>query len=245
MTLGTTYKLEIKHLHTPLPPQQQTPFDTSLEDTLDLLAQSASQFQQSTSGMIQEHSIALTKLEIQLGQIIQVLNEQPGSDGQDVNGEQSLESSCADIHREVLEFEALSQSSNSLDFFSKVMLDSPCCFTSLQVPSLESFEDDLLPYQEKNKLKLDDESLLPIHHKKEDSELDNEIAALNEFHSSIEIIAPATSSTIFEDMLLHRERQKCHHNHVFVEIQCTMFKVPRKKPLLPTKVQRYLDFLPP
>ncbi|RXH88471.1 hypothetical protein DVH24_000070 [Malus domestica] len=156
--------------------------------------------------MIQEHSTALTKLEIQLGLIVQELNEQPCGDGQDVNDEQSLESSCADIHREVLEFEALSQSSNSLEFFSKVMLDSPCCFTSLQVPSLESFGDDLLPYQEKNKLKLDDESLLPIHYKKEDSELDDEIAALNKFHSSIEIIAPATPSTIFEDMFIQKER---------------------------------------
>ncbi|RXH87367.1 hypothetical protein DVH24_034267 [Malus domestica] len=80
------------------------------------------------------------------------------------------------------------------------------------VPSLESFGDDLLPYQEKNKLKLDDESLLPIHHKKEDSRLDDEIVALSEFHSSIEIIAPATSSTIFEDMLLRKERRKHHHN---------------------------------
>ena len=85
------------------------------------------------------------------------------------------------------------------------MSDSPCCFTSFQVPYLEYLEDDLLPYQEENKLKLDDKSLLPIHHKKEDSELDDEIAALNEFHSSlvatnssIEIIALATSSTIFE-----------------------------------------------
>ncbi|RXH71576.1 hypothetical protein DVH24_018931 [Malus domestica] len=65
------------------------------------------------------------------------------------------------------------------------------------VRSLESFGDDLLPYQEKNKLKLDDESLLPIHHKKEDSELNDETASLSEFHSPIEIIAPATSSTIF------------------------------------------------
>ncbi|KAB2631126.1 GDSL esterase/lipase [Pyrus ussuriensis x Pyrus communis] len=174
------------------PPPQQTPFDTSLEDTLDLLAQSASQFQQSTSIMIQEHSITLTKLEIQLGQIVQALNEQPCGDGQDVNGEQPLESSCADIHREVLEFEAFSQSSTSLEFFPKVMLDSPCCFTSLQVPSLESFGDDLLPYQEKNKLK-----------------------------------------------------RKYHHNQVLVEIQRTIFKVPQKKPLIPTKVWRYLDFLPP
>ncbi|KAB2615214.1 hypothetical protein D8674_021802 [Pyrus ussuriensis x Pyrus communis] len=176
--------------------------------------------------MIQEHSIVLTKLEIQLGQIDQTLNEQLCGDGQDVNSEQPLESSCADIHREVLQFEALSQSSNSLEFFSKVMLDSPCRFTSLQVPSLESFGDDLLPYQEKNKLKLDDESLLPIHHKKEDLELDDEIVALNEFHSSIEIIVTATPSTIFEDMLLCKERRKHHHNQVLVEIQRTIFKVP-------------------
>ncbi|RXH99567.1 hypothetical protein DVH24_021369 [Malus domestica] len=113
------------------------------------------------------------------------------------------------------------------------------------VPSLESFGDDLLPYQEKNKLKLDDESLLPIHHMKEDSELDDEIATLNKFHSSIEIIALATSSTIFEDMLLCKERRKHHHNQVLMEIQHTIFKVPRKKPLIPTKVRRYLDFLPP
>ncbi|KAB2617275.1 hypothetical protein D8674_013144 [Pyrus ussuriensis x Pyrus communis] len=142
-------------------------------------------------------------------------------------------------------FEALPLSFNSIDCFSKSVSDSSCCFTSLQVPSLESFGDDLLPYQEKNKLKLDDESLLPIHHRKEDSELDGEIAALNEFHSSIEIITPATSSTIFEDMLLRKERRKHHHNQVLVEIQHTIFKIPQKKPLLLTKVRRYLDFLPP
>ncbi|CAN6718852.1 unnamed protein product [Malus baccata var. baccata] len=177
--------------------------------------------------MIQEHSTALTKLEIQLGQ--------------DVNIEQSLESSCAYIHRQDLELEVLSQSANSLEFFFKSY-----------VPSLESFGDDFLPYQEENKSKLDDKSLLPIHHKKEDSELDDEIDALNEFHLSlaatnlsIEIIAPATSSTIFKDMLLRKERRKHHHNQVFVEIQRTTFKDPQKKPLLPTKVQRYLDFLPP
>ncbi|KAB2631069.1 hypothetical protein D8674_008588 [Pyrus ussuriensis x Pyrus communis] len=113
------------------------------------------------------------------------------------------------------------------------------------VPSLESFGDDLLPNQEKNKLKLDDESLMPIHHKKEDSELDDEIAALNEFHSSIKIIVPATSSTNFEGMLLRKERRKHHHNQVLVEIQNTIFKVLQKKPLIPTKVRRYIDFLPP
>ncbi|KAB2615455.1 hypothetical protein D8674_022043 [Pyrus ussuriensis x Pyrus communis] len=133
------------------PPPQQPPLDTSLEDTLELIAQSTLQFQQSTSSMIQEHSIALTKLEVQLGQIVQALNEQqPCGDGQDVNVEQSLESSCAYIHREVLEFE---------------------------VPFLESLGDGLLPYQEENELKLDNESLLPIHHKKEDSKLDDEIVA--------------------------------------------------------------------
>ncbi|KAB2606412.1 hypothetical protein D8674_006129 [Pyrus ussuriensis x Pyrus communis] len=82
-------------------------------------------------------------------------------------------------------------------------------FKDVYVPSLEYFGDDLLPYQEKNKLKLDDDSLLPIHHKKEDSE------------------------------------QKHHHNQVLLEIQRTIFKVPQKKPLLSTKVRRYLDSLPP
>ncbi|KAB2620709.1 hypothetical protein D8674_037689 [Pyrus ussuriensis x Pyrus communis] len=192
MTLGTTYKLQIKHLHLPY----NRPPLTLHWRTLWIYFST-----------IQEHSITLTKLEIQLGHIVQALNEQPCGDGQDVNSEQSLESSCADIHREVLEFEALSQSSNSLEFFPKVMLDSPCCFTSLQ----------------------------PIHHKKENSELDDEIVALNEFHSSIEII----------DMLLRMERQKHHHNQVLVEIQRTIFKVRQKKPLLPTKVRRYLDFLAP
>ncbi|KAB2617278.1 hypothetical protein D8674_013147 [Pyrus ussuriensis x Pyrus communis] len=116
-----------------------------------------------------------------------------------------------DVFEEIMPdivFKALPLSSNSIDCFPKSVSDSPCCFTSLQVPSLESIRDDLLPYQEKNKLKLHDKSLLPIHHKKEDSEPDDEIAALNKFHSSIEIIAPATSSIIFEDMLLRKERRK-------------------------------------
>ncbi|KAB2617285.1 hypothetical protein D8674_013154 [Pyrus ussuriensis x Pyrus communis] len=116
-----------------------------------------------------------------------------------------------------------------------VNFKDPNRLSKYKVPSLESFGDDLLPYQEKNKLNLDDESLLPIHHKKENLELDDEIATLNEFHSSIKIIALATSSTIFEDMLLRKKRRKHHHNQVLVEIQRTIFKVPQKKPLLLTK----------
>ncbi|RXH80918.1 hypothetical protein DVH24_004832 [Malus domestica] len=63
----TTYKLQVKHLH-------QQSFDTTLEDTLKLLAQNNLQFQQSTSSIIQNHSLALSKLEIQVGQIVQALN---------------------------------------------------------------------------------------------------------------------------------------------------------------------------
>ena len=66
------------------PPSQQESIDTTLEDTLKLLAQSTLQFQQSTSSMIQEHSTALTKLGIQLEQIVQALNEhQSGGDDQE------------------------------------------------------------------------------------------------------------------------------------------------------------------
>lgn len=53
--------------------------------------------------MIQEHSIALTKLEIQLGQIVQALNEhQSGGDDQEEDEELPKEACCAYFH-EVLE----------------------------------------------------------------------------------------------------------------------------------------------
>ena len=42
-----------------------------------MLTQNNLQCQQSTSSIIQNHSIALTKLEIQVGPIVQALNEQP------------------------------------------------------------------------------------------------------------------------------------------------------------------------
>ncbi|CAN6695302.1 unnamed protein product [Malus baccata var. baccata] len=74
------------------PPPHQTPFDTSLEDTLELLAQSTLQVQQSMSSMIQEHSTALTKLETQLGRIVQALNKQ-----------QPKEVCCTYFHSEVPE----------------------------------------------------------------------------------------------------------------------------------------------
>ncbi|CAN6554677.1 unnamed protein product [Malus baccata var. baccata] len=85
------------------PPSQQEYLDTTLVDTLKPLAQSTLQFQQSTSSMIQEHSIALTKLEIQLGQIVQALNEhQFGGDDQEEKEEQPKQTCCAYFH-EVLE----------------------------------------------------------------------------------------------------------------------------------------------
>ncbi|RXH78728.1 hypothetical protein DVH24_002246 [Malus domestica] len=36
----------------------------------------------------------------------------------------------------------------------------------------------------------------------------------------------AIPSTIFEDMFIRKERRKHHHNHVLVEIQRTIIKVP-------------------
>ncbi|KAB2614839.1 hypothetical protein D8674_021427 [Pyrus ussuriensis x Pyrus communis] len=184
------------------------------------------------------------------------INEhQSGGDDQEEKEEQPKEAFCAYFHSELLAFYEDEEPYTPpkpyvppIPFPGRIVKqkhnEPPIDVLEEIVPYLESLGDYLLTYQEKNKLKLDDESLLPIHHKKEDSELDDEIAALNEFHSSIEIIAPATSSTIFEDMLLRKERREHHHNQVLVEIQRTIFEVPQKKPLHPTKVWRYLDFLP-
>ncbi|RXH70635.1 hypothetical protein DVH24_013381 [Malus domestica] len=164
---------------------------------------------------ILNHFIALSKLEIQVDQIVQTLNEQQsGSDYQEEKEEQPKEACCAYFHSEVPEFykdeEPYTPSKPYVPpvpfprRFVKQKHDEP----PIDVPYLESLGDDLLPYQEENELKV-----RPIHHKKEDLELDDEIAALNEFcsslvanNSSIEIIAPTTSLTIFEDMVLHKER---------------------------------------
>ncbi|CAL9028852.1 unnamed protein product [Prunus brigantina] len=55
------------------------PKSSSLEDTVKLLAQNTLQFQQTTNGALQQHSAALTKMEIQLGQIADSLNQrEPG-----------------------------------------------------------------------------------------------------------------------------------------------------------------------
>ncbi|CAN6697883.1 unnamed protein product [Malus baccata var. baccata] len=48
---------------------------TTLEDTVKLLAQNTLQFQQTTSSTFQQHSAALTKMETQLGQIADALNQ--------------------------------------------------------------------------------------------------------------------------------------------------------------------------
>ncbi|KAB2608457.1 hypothetical protein D8674_011625 [Pyrus ussuriensis x Pyrus communis] len=210
----------------------------NIQDTLELLAQSTLQFQQSTNSMIQEHSTALTKLEIQLGQIEK---EKPKeaccayfhSEDPELYKDEELyilpkpyvlplpfprrfsheyapikqhDEPPIDVLGETLSdivFEAFPLSSNSIYCFSKSVSDSPCCFTSFQVPYLESLENDLLPFQEGKKLKFDNETLLPSQTKEDD----------------------------MVSHFIHKERQKCHHNQVF-------------KPLLPTKVWRYLDFLP-
>ncbi|KAB2600241.1 hypothetical protein D8674_010512 [Pyrus ussuriensis x Pyrus communis] len=48
---------------------------TTLEDTVKLLAQNTLQFQHSTNSTFQQHSAALTKMETQLGQIADALNQ--------------------------------------------------------------------------------------------------------------------------------------------------------------------------
>ncbi|CAN6567556.1 unnamed protein product [Malus baccata var. baccata] len=48
---------------------------TTLEDTVKLLAQNTLQFQQTTNSTFQQHSAALTKMETQLGQIADALNQ--------------------------------------------------------------------------------------------------------------------------------------------------------------------------
>ncbi|CAN6576807.1 unnamed protein product [Malus baccata var. baccata] len=48
---------------------------TTLEDTVKLLAQNTLQFQQTTNSTFQQHSAALTKMETQLGQIVDALNQ--------------------------------------------------------------------------------------------------------------------------------------------------------------------------
>ncbi|KAB2612757.1 hypothetical protein D8674_035073 [Pyrus ussuriensis x Pyrus communis] len=48
---------------------------TTLEDTVKLLAQNTLQFQHSTNSTLQQHSAALTKMETQLGQIADALNQ--------------------------------------------------------------------------------------------------------------------------------------------------------------------------
>ncbi|CAN6562571.1 unnamed protein product [Malus baccata var. baccata] len=53
--------------------QQKTA--TTLEDTVKLLAQNTLQFQQTTNSTFQQHSAALTKMETQLGQIADALNQ--------------------------------------------------------------------------------------------------------------------------------------------------------------------------
>ncbi|CAN6718669.1 unnamed protein product [Malus baccata var. baccata] len=150
------------------------------------------------NSIIQNHSLALTKLEIEMGQIVQATNEHQSDEepytppkpyvppipflGRFVK--QKHDEPLIDVLEEIVPdivFEALPQSSNSIECFSKSMSDSPC-FTSFQ---------DMASH------------------------------------------------------FIHKERQKRHNNQVLVEIQCTIFKVPRKKPLLPTMVRRYLDFLPP
>ncbi|KAB2600397.1 hypothetical protein D8674_010668 [Pyrus ussuriensis x Pyrus communis] len=222
----------------------QESFDTTLEDTLKLLAQNNFQFQQSTSSIIQNHYLALTKLEIQVGQIVQAINEhQSDGDDQEEKEEQPKEALCAYFHSEVLAFyeddepytppkpyvppirfpgrfvkqkhdeppiyvleeivpdivfEALPQSSNPIEWFSKSMSDSPRCFKSFQVPYLESLEDDLLPFQDEKELKLDNETFLPSQTKEED----------------------------MVSHCIHKERRKRHHNQGLVEIQHTIFKVP-------------------
>ncbi|KAB2631085.1 hypothetical protein D8674_008604 [Pyrus ussuriensis x Pyrus communis] len=179
------------------------------------------------------------------------LNEhQYGGDDQQEKEEQLKKACCAYFHKVPEFFENEESYTPTKPYIPPIPFPGRFVKQKHDGPPIDVFEeisfgDDLLSNQEKNKLKLDDESLMPIHHKKEDSELDVEIAALNEFHSSIKIIAPATSSTNFEGMLLRKERRKQHHNQVLVEIQSTIFKVLQKKPLLPTKVRRYLDFLPP
>ncbi|KAB2625478.1 hypothetical protein D8674_017138 [Pyrus ussuriensis x Pyrus communis] len=149
-------------------------------------------------------------------QIVQALNEQQsGGDYEKEKEEQPKEACCAYFYSEVLEF------------YEDEELYTPPKLYVPPVPFPRRF------VKQKHDELDDDKSLLPIHHMKEDSELDDEIVALNEFrsslvakNSSIEIIGPATSSTIFEDMVLHKEKLKRHHNKVLLEIQSTIFKVP-------------------
>ncbi|RXH67375.1 hypothetical protein DVH24_027522, partial [Malus domestica] len=100
-------------------------FDTTLEDTLDLLTQSTLQFQRSTSSIIQNHSIALTKLEILLSQMPYVPPIPfPGRFVKQKHDEPPI-----DVLEEIvldIVFEALPQSSNSIECFSKSMSNSPC-----------------------------------------------------------------------------------------------------------------------
>ncbi|KAB2608502.1 hypothetical protein D8674_011670 [Pyrus ussuriensis x Pyrus communis] len=170
--------------------------------------------------------------------IIQALNEhQFGDDDQEEEAEQPKEACCAYFYNEV----------------PKLFKDEePYIPPKPYVPPIPFPRRFVKQKHDEPPIDLDGKSLLPIHHKKEDLELDDQIVALNEFHSSLaatnssmEIITPATSSKFFEDLLLHKERRKQHHNKVLVEIQRTIFKVPQKKPLIPTKVWRYLDCLPP
>ncbi|KAI5338466.1 hypothetical protein L3X38_017737 [Prunus dulcis] len=52
---------------------------TMLEDTVKMLAQNTVQFQQTTNSTLQQHSAALTKMETQLGQIVDALSQrEPG-----------------------------------------------------------------------------------------------------------------------------------------------------------------------
>ncbi|CAN6711669.1 unnamed protein product [Malus baccata var. baccata] len=147
-------------------------FDTTLEDTLN--------------NVIQNHSLALTKLEIQVGQIVQALNEhQSDGDDQEEKEEQPKEACCAYFHK---------------------------------------------PY------------VPPIH-------FPGRFVKQKHDESPINVLGETVPDIVFEALPISSNliewRQKSHHNQVIVEIQCTIFKVPRKKPLLPTKVRRYLDFLPP
>ncbi|KAB2609980.1 hypothetical protein D8674_039151 [Pyrus ussuriensis x Pyrus communis] len=167
---------------------------------------------------------SLTKLEIQLSQIVKALNEhQFGGDDQEKDEEQLKEACCAYFHSKVPKlYEDEEPYIPPRPYVPPILFPGRFVKQKHDKPPIDVFEE-----------------ILPVHHKKEDSELDDDIAALNEFHSSlatthssIEIIAPATSSTIFEDLFFYKERRKHHHNQVL-------------KPLIPTNVRRYLDFLPP
>ncbi|KAB2595537.1 hypothetical protein D8674_030987 [Pyrus ussuriensis x Pyrus communis] len=161
----------------------------------------------------------MLKLAIPFNSIVQALNEhQSGGDDQEEKEEQPKEACCAYFH-EVLElyedeepFILPKPYVPPIPFPGRYVKqkhdESLINVLGETVPHLECLEDDLLPFQEGKELKFNNETLLPTQTKEKDMVLH----------------------------FIHKKRQKRHHNQVLVEIQRTIFKVPPKKPLLPTKL---------